>query len=241
MKKILSTLLLFAICFSLCSCSLIKKVIPGFGKEDGGNVGNNNNQPEVRTTITAEEFETSKNIKNYTNVVSTTVKALNLETGEYWIDPETGDDFSTEVNTELKSEVACYTTSGGKLSDTEYWYVLKDGVWYWVRENTDSTTGYVGSRADDYTVNGLLENSPFEYDDLVYDEEKGAYKVIQVEEAYSVEYFFYFENGNPVKMGMSVEFTITIEDQKYKRETFVESNITNIGTTVVDVPEFTIQ
>lgn len=222
MKRIVSFMLVAVIMvMSFTSCDLVNQFL---GNQSGSNGDSGTN--ETRYTITAEEWDAMLNMKNYTkeSTGSTTVKDLDGN-------PTTYPNDSFEENTETAMHIKGVSIPGP--NDFEYYVTQKDDKTY--RVNTDPADGTVIS-AYEYTFeastfgNGLGVT----FEDLNYDEEKKGYLASFVQYGMTCNYEFYFENGKIVK----VIGGASSDDGFASSSTMI---ITNIGTTVVNALEFTIE
>lgn len=179
---------------------------------------------QLTTTVTKEEWLSNFTIDNYT------VHALEYE-GE------------SSYETVVKGTVsALYQVIQGE----EQYMVLKDGTWYWVTKKHDNYTAttqeiYKNSRLGDLyfltSESASLENI---YNNmLTYDESEKCYYVAvsELEDVTKMEFVFnelcfYFENGTLTKV---------IAKDTEKENHWQTHTISDIGTTTIDIPDFTIR
>ena len=193
---------------------------------------NQNNDGEVRTTVTEDEFMANFAIENYTLKYTYEV----LPDGEnpgfcYIYDLERTE---TASFVQVEGRMGEYSQ---KMAPDSYW-VLKEDVWYYVKESEGAYVGEVtDSNFDNLGGRGAFPMhesvAPTLYSYSVYDEEEKAYTFSQTSEYGTSICASYFEDGKIVKLvveSIPNEGTHTIETYE----------ISNIGTTVVEVPEFTI-
>ena len=210
MKKIISLIIIATmLVFSFASCNLVDL------------------EKNTRTTITAEEWAALDTTFNYTLVMT--------RTASYTY----GDQTHTSIgNQTLKfTPTSKYyfdsTAYDGETDIDEYYYTIKDEKSYSAGKNGDGN--WVATRTD-WTPESLYDyielDDEMTFADLTYDETKKAYTCTTTEDGVQITYTYYFEDGNLVKLegvmggesnGAVVDLTATII-------------VSNIGTTVVDVP-----
>lgn len=237
MKKIVTLFLAFsmiiAVSFALSSCDMVNQnspdtkedvitvedgylVVNGVKTEykvliedenpdntdDEGNTENGDNNTEVRTTVTEEEWNANMEQTNFTvSIDATTMKCIYCFT-----------DTNTRVEFSEPTEFTQY-------------FAIQDGVEYYVVENEDGSWSgaqvdsdlFAASIGDAFGVNTT-------YSSWVYDAEKKAYSF---EDDDGTIHWLYFEDGIIVKY-------------KEEDEAPLVAIFSNIGTTVVEVPEFSI-
>lgn len=197
--------------------------------DNGGNTPNDGNEngnagSEIRTTVTAEEFEANMNQTNYT--MSFEAEATYLQEPAYGM--------------VMVSATATYSdlVSTGIASPVPYYVVKQDDVWYGVIESENGWIGQVVNISDENAIAPLVAcvsifNLDHTYDSLVYDTEKKAYTFTQeVEDGWQM-YCYYFEEGKIIKCEM-------LDTDSYGNGRITLS-ISNIGTTVIEIPEFTVE
>lgn len=209
--------------------------------DDDGNTDNGENDenidttPKVRTTITEEEFKAlmATEIYNYTEINTICSTVYDNVTGEIAIDPATGQLVENRM-TSIRMSTE-YAKMFCDFDGSSNWNVLKDGIWYYVSEYPDGSGKFVG-RVNDKERHISLYSwfSYYDYDAFVYNEEKAAYEVLENEN----KIYIYFENGDMVKIEVT---QIDESDEDYTLYMTATVIYTNIGTTVVNVPEFTIE
>ena len=213
MKKLLSLLLVMLMLITtLASCSLVEKFFP---KKDSDS-----------RQVTEEEWNATMNITNFECQSFASV----TQSGE------------TEI---IENIIFQYTENAYALIDPEDGRVidigtLKDGVWYEVDKRE---SGYIGYDIPEYTTKTVRS---YTMDDAIfanytYNAELGAY-VTQpnLEDEYMgtvEEIRAYFENKVIVKFEVVGYY---VEDDGSRFDYVITTEIRNIGTTVIDVPEFTI-
>lgn len=232
MKKIISLLVVAVmLVLSLASCDMINKLL---GKDEA-----KDEAKEPRTTITAEEWDALKDKTNYT------IKTVGTSTMVYGEETVT-----TEMDEVMKStETAVYEKSVNKQtyqgetdeSKEESYSVVEDGVRYLLHERPDEN-GVIGWIASEYDwehesiYDGVSNDQELTFEDLVYDEEKKAYTYTLEEDGVEGLVELYFEDGNLVKMVMKAEG----ESGSIKLSATVTVTVSDIGTTKVDVPKYTV-
>ena len=219
-------------------------------ENNGGNqdAPNNPNQPGTDTPpdqpgtdtpddprmITEEQFEALYSIYNYTEFVVQESKVYDATTGEEIVDAASSRSY---VN-KFTENVVYITTVDGMI----YYYVYQNGDWYYVFVPESYVDGdcLTAVNSGENPTFGLMDSAEFTYDDLVFDEEIGAYTVVIEGEGSTedVYYYIYFENGNIVK----IEGEVTIPSDDIVIEVCVTTDISDINTTVIeDIPEFVIE
>lgn len=224
MKKIIALMLVAVMMvMALTSCDLIDKLL---GKDSG----------ETRYTITAEEWDSLNNITNYTcrNVGSNTM-SINGDSATY-----------SSENTVKVTESSYYQNIIGTNYDGEYtreeYHAIKDGVEYSLSKQEDGTyIGLVSQYNNIYSLGKYIGCSAA-FEDLTYDEATHAYTVTENQDGVELQYSFYFENGTLVKLvGIGSGEMPVGEGISYHIEVEATMTISDIGTTVIEVPEFTVQ
>lgn len=220
MKKILLVMLaIIMVVTALTSCNIVSNMSKN--KE--------NTPPETRYTITEEEWNAFFNMKNYTLEIDDTIYTTNDGISHIELQLH---------HFEMQSEYAQYIKD---YVGHDYYYVVKNGNSYYVE------IGYNGevewAETDRERDSAFMGYDPMcEFSDLTYDESKKAYCFATNEESESETYELYFENGKIVKMTHTYIYEITDDygnvETKTDNKTFIFSNI---GTTVVEVPEFAVE
>lgn len=255
MKKIISLVIVAVMMvLSLASCDIINDFLETVTKEDNksgdqssGDGSENNKESsegitdareEVRTTITEDEWEALDDIMNYT-------AKLTVPDGYKTEDGETGECEVTETIKQTKNagyveRVSKYDYGETKIN--EYLYVLKDDVSYELYESDDGTWYATAEEWEPMTFSNFLLSyiglEDIKFENLVYDEDKKAYTYNY---SYSTEYNYtenrtiYFENGTLVK----IDLTMTADSGPRHVEATIM--VSNIGTTEITVPEYTIE
>ena len=222
MKRTLSLILVAVIMvMSFTSCDLVNQFL-GNQLDGSGDSG----AGETRYTITAEEWDETLNMRNYTE--ETTGFGTYTQLSDNSIVTYPNDSF--EEHTETSMHIEGVSIPGP--TDFEYYITIKDGIAYRVNVDPDDktvTSAYDYSWEPETFGNGLT----LTFEDLTYDEVKKGYCASLEQYGVTANFEFYFENGKIVKrtanvdMGSMTSVTTTI--------------ITNIGTTVINVPEFTVE
>lgn len=215
MKKIISLVLVVVMMvMALTSCNLVDKLL---GKESA----------ETRYTITADEWEAAMGMKNYTMEGTTTQSAT------------MGDEKQENVSTSISkySENAEYYKSVDNGNSNEYYNIIKDGKSYRVNVLEDGSTS---AYEYEWETSAFGEGLDVAFEDLTYDEEKKAY-IFNINDFVEGTYEMYFENGKVVKIVMSGSYEMEYSGMKMSVTLSAEMIVSNIGTTVVNVPEFTVE
>ncbi len=193
--------------------------------ENGDHTENGGTGSEIRTTVTAEEFEANMNQTNYT--ISFEAEATYLQEPAYGM-----------VTASATAIYVDFVSIG--LSPVPYYIVKQDNVWYDVRESENGWIGQVGNISDENPIFPLVScvsiffSFDHTYDSLVYDTEKKAYTYTQEDEYGGVQtHCYYFEEGKIVKCEL-------LDTDSYGSGRMTLS-ISNIGTTIIEVPEFTVE
>ena len=190
-----------------------KVELPEYVDLSDGKIEPNNASASAVTTVTKEQYEAAFGIPNYTLSINAVVTQ---QISKY-------------------TETATERTLNYMGSDTSSNYeVLIDGVWHDIYEKYNSEIRdyeYVASPATSQEPdNALVELfGYFSYEDLVYNTENRYYSV----EFEGDKYYLYFENGNLTQIVMFSEM-----DSSVGIEFMID--ISDVGTTVVDLPEYTI-
>ena len=176
--------------------------------DDEGNTENGDNNTEVRTTVTEEEWNANMEQTNFTVSMARTDGTGTLKAIYCFTDTNKSFEFSEPI--EIKQK---------------YYFTIQDGVEYQVVENEDGS--WSGRQVDLVTESiGELAIANTTYSSWVYDAEKKAYSFV---EAYDGTInWCYFEDGIIVKYEIE------------EAEASLVAIFSNIGTTVVEVPEFSI-
>ena len=243
MKKIVTLLLalsmIIAVSFALSSCDMVNQnspdtkediitvedgylVVNGVKTEykvliedenpdntdDEVNTENGDNNTEVRTTVTEEEWNANMEQTNFTVSMARTVGTGTQKAIYCFTDTNKSFEMSEPIELKQKS-----------------YFTIQDGVEYSVFENEDGS--WSGRQADLVTESiGKLAIANTTYSSWVYDAEKKAYSFV---EAYDGNInWCYFEDGIIVKYEIE------------EADASLVAIFSNIGTTVVEVPEFSI-
>ena len=186
--------------------------IPEYVDLSDGKVESNNAGASAVTTVTKEQFESAFEISNATITLNMGIQAQRMK------------------YTETASE-SIYISSG--MSQTSRYEVLVDGVWYSLERNYDSQIDdyyYIAKESYSQGNNGL--NSLFSsvsFENMVYNAVGRYYEGI----IDGMQTYWYFADGQlsqivvlaPYAGGKPSEVIVTISD---------------VGTTVIDLPEYTI-
>ena len=240
MKKIISLALVVAMTvIALAAC---EKDTSDGEKNDGGdksiisdNIGDNNNgnnendNNSTASTVTKERWE--KVLSNVaftleTTSVSTITSIRDGETDIQQSDPT--------LIIEQQSELATYHSN----EYSEYYQVNKDGVWYRIDVNGE---GVDETDVELLTLAGRLFNQQdINYDDAIYDEDKKTYCVEYNINDNEFKMLLYFENEDLVKVDGICTKEISASGNTTIYEVKVTMTVKNIGSTMIDVPEFTV-
>ncbi len=173
--------------------------------DDEGNTENGDNNTEVRTTVTEEEWNANMEQTNFTVSIDATTTEYKYM---YCI---------TDTNTRVEfSEPTEFTQ----------YFAIQDGVKYYVVENEDGS--WSGAQYDFALVEVSIGDTVginTTYSSWVYDAEKKAYSF---EDDDGTIHWFYFEDG------------IIAKYETGEADASLVAIFSNIGTTVVEVPEFSI-
>lgn len=256
MKKIVTLLLalsmIIAVSFTLSSCDVVNQYLPGTKEdektdntedegntengdnteddgntENGDNIENGDNTTEVRTTVTAEEWTANMEQTNFTVTADI---GEGTETTVKGIISITATNKSVEV-LEPEEQMTYFAIQDGKS-----YYVIKVGE-SWSGGNSQS---YPYDTVYEFVTDGVGGSNTFEfeYDDFVYNAEIKAY-VYSFEDEAGDEWTYrcYFEDGKIVKA--EINKNITNYDGT-ETSIFAVEIFSDLGTTVVEVPEFSI-
>ena len=166
---------------------------------------------DVVTTVTEEQFNAALNITNFTMTTNALVQKVTIK-------------YTETAYSETNSSIG--------YDNTDYRAII-DGVWYDIGEEYNYQTGeysYVATESYSQDIDNALSNmlETLAYADLTYNTEGRYYEG----EAEGAKFYLYFENGNIVQM---IAFTnmgnVSME---------VMASISDIGTTKVDLPEYTV-
>ena len=123
------------------------------------------------------------------------------------------------------------SVSGSGDEKNVFYYVLEDDVTYTIMEYRGKTSVSKNSFLFDLSLKGLLGDW-FDFEDFEYNEEEKCYVCCnELLVNPNFEFKIYFENG------VIKSIYINTSNEHYKQ--IVTYNICNIGTTVIEVPEFT--
>lgn len=201
---------------------------------EDGNAGVGDNTPDDPRMITEEQFEALYSIYNYTTVSVQESKVYDATTGEEIVDAA----FSRSYVNKFTENVVYITTVDGMI----YYYVYQNGDWYYVFVPESYVDGdcLTAVNSGENPNFALMDSAEFTYDDLVFDEEIGAYTVVIEGDGNTsdINYSLYFSDGNIIRIYGETTY---ISDNLLV-ETFVTSDILDINTTVIeDIPEFVIE
>ncbi len=200
---------------------------------EDGNVGVGDNTPDDPRMITEEQFEALYSIYNYTEFGVQESKVYDATTGEEIVGNAFSGSFVIKV-----TENTVYEDINGDIC----YYVYLNDDWYAVNIPASYVEGDVltGVIAEKNPNLGLMSGDEFTYDDLVFDEEIGAYTVSIEGDGNTpdINYSLYFSDGNIIR----IDGEITYISNNLLVETFVTWDILDINTTVIeDIPEFDIE
>ena len=224
MKKIISLILVAVmLTFAFSSCELLAKLKP---------------KEETRYTITSDEWAALCSELNYTAVSEgTSTIAYNGET-----DTTITKDTTMSTATGRYESIKGFTEEGEEEYNNEYYYTTQDDVRYRINYWTYEER-WVGSEYDwesESIVGSLGLDEEIKFEDLVYNADKKAYTYTVTQNDITGTVDFYFENGKLVKMvtvasGSFINGNITMTATATQTTVF-----SNIGTTVVTIPEYTV-
>lgn len=181
--------------------------------------------PEIRNTVTEEEFNSHYNIDNYT---------VNMTTNMEMTGPDIS--FSTSSQTIDKYTPDAFESMGVNTSAHEL-LVLRDGKWYAV-EYDYASNQYVGTPENSFFYTTLGDQLECEFADLTYDAEKGAYYALLEKDGISADSWLYFEAGRFAKQ--TISFTVEDDDGTVTAMSMIII-CSDIGSTEIYVPEFTVE
>ena len=212
MKKILLLMIVAVmLVMALTSCEYVDQLMNLIPEEEG-----------VRYTVTEEEWNNMLEMQNHTLTIIRNVKSIS-----------NGETLSMDYDFQIKqNETSGYEKHGASLGS---YYVIEGDKSYLLQNIGGDSFRVIESTWKPVRFGVYLERDFVNsLEDLTYDEEKKAYCYHINESTTLFDYEFYFEDGKIVKAiynfkmdnGGSVNMTI---------------NVSNIGTTVIDVPEFTVE
>ena len=178
--------------------------------------------PTYQGIVTEEQWDAQLNAINYT--VDSIATYTRISTGEY----------IGKYSTHFESAENGSVEIGHNYPHRAY---LDDGV-YNINYN-EETGEYEATKTnytiDDFTICGQSLGVRYEYSSFTYNEYQGRYEGVMVVDDIEYQLFVYFdENGTLVKIGM-VAFVYDV-DMRLEGDV----TITDIGTTVVELPEYVI-
>ncbi len=177
-------------------------------------------------------------------------------TKEQWVENMSCTNFTFEALVRMTDGSSIYTWLVGNTetaiimeqtygdTPTVTMYVsLVDGIWYTIY---DAGNGYIGLPMEDIaddeynslgaSITGYSTSEVCAwYDEFVYDEEEQAYYISLTQDGEVIDIYFYFKNGVFYKY---VFESSHIGEAAYKIEV---GNVFDLGTTEIEVPEFTVQ
>ena len=194
---------------------------------DDGITDGDDNTAEPRYTVTAEEFELYKNLANYT--YEATQEAVTVEN-----DVETV--YASQRIIYKMSESAGYMyqyqLSGANEYSVEIYLHIKDGQAYQIHSVGENSWDVSKTSGSIPPLGNISVVSMPTYDMLTYNETEKAYTFTQDYDTGSVTYRFAFLNGNLVNIEALATSTQTTGFTR------VKITVDDIGTSVVDVPEY---
>ena len=174
----------------------------------------------TKRTVTEEEWNNSFDIINFEVAVE-----LNHPQA-YWV-------------VSLKAtEIGCWLTDNMDGTERFNACVCQNGVWYDLQKNGDA---YVGTLSRDPSmtlgtyIEGTFEVPP--YSEFTFDESRGAYVKAEIGDNMTQEMVLRFENGVLISF---VVFAEWVDENGNEMTATMSFTISNVGTTVIDIPEFTI-
>lgn len=221
MKKVISLLIVAVmIMLSLSSCDIVNNFLPKSTTE------------EVRTTITKEEWAILDDIINYT------LKATGTESNSVDGETETVEHTYTFKATETTKYEKSEETYKGESKSFENYFVTEDGVKYKVQKYSNTWYASKCSWKSESLFEFIFNNdSDITFDNLTYDKNKKAYIYTEEIDGEVETYTFHFKDGTLTKIEGEIIYN--------KNGEFVEERatmiISDIGTTSITVPEYTIR
>ena len=194
--------------------------LPEYTIVNDGKIDPSKADPSVRTTITDEDL-----INFFSNPNFTVSTAINEEFNVIGGD-------TVELTLKVAENSLELTASQFGESESQYMTIV-DGVLYSIERYGD---GYLATSV--VTIESILaELGPVEdvsiVDYLVYDE-AGRYYTLDIE---GLKFYFFFEEGQLVKAVYVMENAYSADYVEYLEIIFV---VSDIGTTVVELPEYVI-
>lgn len=171
-------------------------------------------------TVTEEEWYASLEITNFEVIVD-----INHTT---WV--QKGNLKFTDNGSHVK-----YISDGTEIENMT---VCQNGVWYSIEKKGDTYVG-VESRDYTYTLGEYLEGVLVipGYSEFTFDEARGAYVKGEYSEYGTQEMLMHFENGVLTKFEILAN---GIDPNGNEVSGYMTFEIVNVGTTVIDIPEFTV-
>ena len=220
MRKILSLMVVAIMLFStlvLTSCDTIAKLLNREENPPKTTITNNEEKNPPRTTITKDEWLALwHNTSNYTMTLKTELKRPDAPSDDR--EPENDYEPTFLSQTIMVTENAIKVVENGETGE---YAALIDGVTYLVRHSSTGEWIYYVSTLYEFpmTLSSLLGGAFDEmFESFVYDEDNKSYVI----EDDSGKMEFFFENGKLIKTKAPGDSLI----------------IENVGTTVIDLPEF---
>lgn len=228
MKKIIALILVaIMLTFALASCDILESLMP---KQDP--------PAETRYTITAEEWAALDSELNYT-VVSTGTSTVSYGTETH--KNNISETFKSTANDKYEL-IKNLDEIAEKESSTEHYYTTKDGVRYILTyyENMGEWKGYEYEDDSSSILDYLVGGEEIKFEDLVYDADNKAYVATVTKDDLTSVLTLYFENGKLVKCIIEASGTISQGDTTCSAQATATCIFSDIGTTVVTLPEYTI-
>ena len=177
--------------------------------------------PTYAGVVTEEQWNEQTNATNYT--VESVTKSTRLSTGEAL----------GGYSTNFKS-----AENGSEEPGHNYPYraYLEDGV-YNITYNKEAEryearkTNYT---VDDFSISSQTVETKLNYSDFTYNEYQGRYEGVITVDNLEYQMYLYFNNGELVK----IEMLLNVYEQDLQLK--AEALISNVGTTVVELPEYVI-
>ncbi len=237
MKRIASLLIALTMILSVCavmsSCDIVNQFIPN---ADGGS---GSGEKETRYTITADEWHFAMTMTNYTLEYSVIERQIIASDDNTENEPVIR---STSTMFNKYTDNAYYTKQHnfiGTLDESTYegYYVIKDDIRYQITVRKDGTL-LPQETSNEFEKNSFGSGLNVKFEDLVYNEESKSYSCSLSVSGTEMKNDFYFENGILVKAAVTHSYEV---DTKGTVELKSEMTISDIGTTVINVPEFTVE
>ena len=177
--------------------------------------------PTYEGVVTEEQWNEQTNAINYT--VESSVERFKISTGE-----------SLGVySTYVKGAENGYDEPGHNYPYRAY---LEDGV-YNITYN-EETARYEARKTnytvEDFSISSQTVEVKLNYSDFTYNEYQGRYEGVVAADGLEYQMYLYFNNGELEKIGMLAYY------EEYDRRLVGEILVSNVGTTVVELPEYVI-